>query len=158
MSIKKAVYAGGQGGVTGCPGTNRAKAVNAVVYGICCFWPGEWTLTSGRLGCGFASGVDIRGRAVRHPLPCPELTVQAAVADSFDDVTRLNRLARLQVGDGPGNAQNAKLFDLGVAHELYDALLGPIDALVKDKPQLIVVPSGALTALPFHLLLDEDGD
>ena len=55
----------------------------------------------------------------------------------------------------PGNAQNANLFDLAVAHDLYGALLGPIDALVKDKPQLIVVPSGALTALPFHLLVTQ---
>ena len=54
-----------------------------------------------------------------------------------------------------GNAHNATLFDLAVAHDLYNVLLGPIDALVKDKPQLIVVPSGALTALPFHLLVTQ---
>src|SRR5262249_11826785 len=53
------------------------------------------------------------------------------------------------------NEQNAALFDLAVAHDLHDALLGPIDALVKDKPELIVVPSGALTALPFHLLVTQ---
>ena len=38
---------------------------------------------------------------------------------------------------------------------MYDALLGPIEGLVKDKPQLIVVPTGALTALPFHLLVTQ---
>ncbi len=47
------------------------------------------------------------------------------------------------------------LFDLALANELYVALLGPVEALVKDKRSLLVVPSGALTALPFHLLVTE---
>ena len=45
--------------------------------------------------------------------------------------------------------------DLGLARELYAALLGPVEALIKDKRHLIVAPSGALTALPFHLLVTE---
>src|SRR5262249_50716264 len=49
----------------------------------------------------------------------------------------------------------AQLFDLAAAHELYVALFGPIEALIKDKPLLLVVPSGPLTALPFHLLLTD---
>ena len=48
-----------------------------------------------------------------------------------------------------------ELFDLDLAHELYDALLAPVEELIKDKRHLIVVPSGALTALPFHLLVTE---
>jgi CHAT domain-containing protein len=48
-----------------------------------------------------------------------------------------------------------ELFDLGAAHELYDALLGPVEVLTKNKRHLLVVPSGALTALPFHLLVTE---
>jgi len=47
----------------------------------------------------------------------------------------------------------AQLFDLAAAHELYVALFGPVEALIKDKPQLLIVPSGPLTALPFHLLV-----
>jgi CHAT domain-containing protein/tetratricopeptide (TPR) repeat protein len=50
------------------------------------------------------------------------------------------------------------LFDLAVAHELYVALLGPVDALIKGKKQLLVVPTGALTALPVHLLLTAKSD
>jgi CHAT domain-containing protein len=46
-------------------------------------------------------------------------------------------------------------FDLGAANELYADLLGPVDALIKDKRYLAVAPSGALTALPFHLLVTE---
>src|SRR5215831_674631 len=40
----------------------------------------------------------------------------------------------------------AQLFDLAAAHELYVALFGPIEALIKDKPLLLIVPSGSLTA------------
>jgi CHAT domain-containing protein len=47
------------------------------------------------------------------------------------------------------------LFDLALAHELYATLLGPVEALVRDKRSLLVAPSGALTALPFHLLVTE---
>jgi CHAT domain-containing protein/tetratricopeptide (TPR) repeat protein len=47
------------------------------------------------------------------------------------------------------------LFDLGLANELFAALLGPVEILLRDKKQLLVVPSGALTALPFHLLVTE---
>ena len=48
-----------------------------------------------------------------------------------------------------------QLFDLAAAHELYVALFGPVEALIKDKPQLLIVPSGPLTALPFHLLVTD---
>ena len=47
------------------------------------------------------------------------------------------------------------LFDLNLAHELYVALMGPVEGLVKDKRHLLVVPSGPLTSLPFHLLVTE---
>jgi hypothetical protein len=40
------------------------------------------------------------------------------------------------------------------AHELYTALLGPIEEVIKDK-HLLVVPSGPLTSLPFHVLVTE---
>jgi tetratricopeptide (TPR) repeat protein/CHAT domain-containing protein len=52
-------------------------------------------------------------------------------------------------------AGEKKLFDLALAHELYETLLGPVEPLIKDKRHLIVVPSGALTALPFHLLVTD---
>jgi CHAT domain-containing protein/tetratricopeptide (TPR) repeat protein len=53
------------------------------------------------------------------------------------------------------NAGKPALFDLGLAHELYVALLAPVDDLIKGKPNLLVVPTGALTSLPFHLLVTE---
>jgi hypothetical protein len=49
------------------------------------------------------------------------------------------------------SAQGGKpvLFDLGLANELYAALIGPVEDVVKDARHLLVVPSGALTSLPF---------
>jgi hypothetical protein len=47
------------------------------------------------------------------------------------------------------------LFDLGVANELYVSLIGPVDSLIKDARHVLVVLSGPLTSLPFHLLVTE---
>jgi hypothetical protein len=60
-----------------------------------------------------------------------------------------------KIGNGNVASGNAGLFDVALANELYATLLGPVEQLVKDKRSLIVVPSGALTALPFHLLVTE---
>jgi tetratricopeptide (TPR) repeat protein/CHAT domain-containing protein len=43
-------------------------------------------------------------------------------------------------------------FDLRRAHALYKALLGPAEDLLKGK-NLVIVPSGALTQLPFQVLV-----
>ena len=45
-------------------------------------------------------------------------------------------------------------FDLVKSHELYQALFGEIADLVKDK-QLLIVPSGPLTSLPFQVLVTD---
>jgi CHAT domain-containing protein len=73
--------------------------------------------------------------------------------------TLSQRVAAFRQGLDIGKASDASgksgLFDLGLAHELYRTLLGPVEAQVKDKRSLLVVPSGSLTALPFHLLVTE---
>ena len=48
-----------------------------------------------------------------------------------------------------------ELFNLGFANTFYSTLIGPVEALIKDKKQLLVVPFGPLTAVPFHLLVTE---
>jgi len=45
-------------------------------------------------------------------------------------------------------------FDLKAAHELYEALIGPFGKEIAGK-QLLIVPAGALTSLPFQVLLRE---
>jgi CHAT domain-containing protein/tetratricopeptide (TPR) repeat protein len=47
------------------------------------------------------------------------------------------------------------LFDLPLANRFYNALLGPVASVVRTKQHLLVVPSGPLTALPFHLLVTD---
>jgi CHAT domain-containing protein/Tfp pilus assembly protein PilF len=61
----------------------------------------------------------------------------------------------LDVGAASDASGKSGLFDLALANEMYATLFGPIEALVKDKRSLLVAPSGALTALPFHLLVTE---
>jgi CHAT domain-containing protein/tetratricopeptide (TPR) repeat protein len=46
-------------------------------------------------------------------------------------------------------------FDLARAHELYRALFGQIQDLIRDK-HLLIVPSGPLTSLPFQVLVTEN--
>lgn len=43
--------------------------------------------------------------------------------------------------------------NLAALHDLYRQVLGPVERVIEDKTHLIVVPSGALTALPFHMLV-----
>ena len=45
-------------------------------------------------------------------------------------------------------------FDLNIAFELYQKLMGPFEAGIKGK-QLLIVPSGALTGLPASVLVTE---
>jgi CHAT domain-containing protein/tetratricopeptide (TPR) repeat protein len=61
----------------------------------------------------------------------------------------------LDIGKASDASGKSGLFDLALANELYATLLGPVETLVKDKRSLLVAPSGALTALPFHLLVTE---
>ncbi|KRQ96563.1 hypothetical protein CQ12_08875 [Bradyrhizobium jicamae] len=61
----------------------------------------------------------------------------------------------LDLGKASDASGKSGLFDLALANELHGTLLAPVDALIKDKPSLLVVASGALTALPFHLLVTE---
>jgi tetratricopeptide (TPR) repeat protein/CHAT domain-containing protein len=53
----------------------------------------------------------------------------------------------------PIRPETNSMFDLAKAHELYADLIGPLESVIKDKHNLLAVPSGPLTALPFHLLV-----
>jgi CHAT domain-containing protein len=50
---------------------------------------------------------------------------------------------------------NLQQFDVGRAYELYKLLLGPVDARIKNKRNLLTIAAGALTAMPVHLLVTE---
>jgi CHAT domain-containing protein/Tfp pilus assembly protein PilF len=83
------------------------------------------------------------------PLGSASLTEKIA---AFRHGLNLDELYR-QIEVMKSTGKQPELFDLALANELYMSLLGPIEALIKDKKQLLIVPSGALTALPFHLLV-----
>jgi CHAT domain-containing protein/Tfp pilus assembly protein PilF len=51
------------------------------------------------------------------------------------------------------SAAASEQFDLAFAHDVYKELLGPAEAVLKRKRNLLFVPTGALTALPFQLLV-----
>jgi tetratricopeptide (TPR) repeat protein len=53
--------------------------------------------------------------------------------------------------DAPDSASPLP-FDLGKAYELYQALFGQVEDLIKGK-RLFIVPSAPLTSLPFHVLV-----
>ena len=61
----------------------------------------------------------------------------------------------LDLGQASDASGKSHLFDLALANELYAALLGPVETLVAGKRSVLIAPSGALTALPFHLLVTE---
>jgi WD40 repeat protein/CHAT domain-containing protein/tetratricopeptide (TPR) repeat protein len=59
-------------------------------------------------------------------------------------------------GQDTGRARcQTGLFNLSLAYDLYLTLIGPVEQQIQGKHNLLVVPSGALTALPFHLLIME---
>lgn len=49
-----------------------------------------------------------------------------------------------------------RTLSLQLANETFRILLGPVDDVIRDKSDLIIVPFGALTSLPFHLLVTND--
>ena len=61
----------------------------------------------------------------------------------------------LDVANASDATGKSSLFNLEFANWLYNHLLGKVEMLVKDKRSLLIVPSGALTALPFPLLVTE---
>jgi CHAT domain-containing protein/Tfp pilus assembly protein PilF len=78
-------------------------------------------------------------------------TLPIKAADLSEKIAAFRRGLDVDAVTGPPSGW----FDLTVANELYAALLAPVDDMVKGKRHLMVVPSGALTALPFHLLVTE---
>lgn len=77
---------------------------------------------------------------------------QAVLAEKVERLRKGLDIAQLQKGAAGGAAV---LFDLAVAHELYGDLIAPVSASIAGKRSLLVVPSGPLTSLPFHLLVTE---
>ncbi|WP_197087161.1 tetratricopeptide repeat protein [Bradyrhizobium sp. LTSP857] len=61
----------------------------------------------------------------------------------------LDKLETMPAGAKP------ELFDLDGSYALYTTLFGPVADIIKGKKKLILVPTGNLTAVPFHLLVTQ---
>jgi CHAT domain-containing protein/Tfp pilus assembly protein PilF len=73
-----------------------------------------------------------------------------------EKVSKLRESLDLQkVQDALAHGKEPKdvLFDVALANELYDKLLGRVEDTIKNKRQLLVIPSGALTSLPLQVLV-----
>lgn len=60
---------------------------------------------------------------------------------------------RIRASVEPGPANRPPPFDTEAAHKLYTAVLGPVEAGLKDMDQLTVAASGSLLSVPFSLLM-----
>ncbi len=80
-------------------------------------------------------GLDYEGSWGTENSPCPALFQSAYTDDDYQ-------------------AGSPLPFDLTRSHALYRELLGPAEDLTKGK-SLLIVPSGALTKLPFQVLTSE---
>jgi CHAT domain-containing protein/tetratricopeptide (TPR) repeat protein len=70
-----------------------------------------------------------------------------------------DRVGKLRLGlFDPAPDATPKPFDLVASFELYSALMGPVESVIAAKPKLLVVPTGALTSLPFHVLITRKPD
>ena len=75
------------------------------------------------------------------------------IADSYDKCVAMLKKYRYDA-NFDGQLVQVLPFDMQRAHELYKALLGPVEDMIKDK-QLLIAASGPLTSLPFNVLVTE---
>ena len=68
----------------------------------------------------------------------------------------LDPLAQQDAEGGTGSrAGIVQTFDAERAHALYKLVLGPVGGVLEGKRHVIIVPTGALTSLPFQVLVTE---
>src|SRR5262249_33801928 len=65
------------------------------------------------------------------------------------------QVAMLRRGLDFEQAADALRFDPAVPHRLYSVRMGPVESLLADKPNWLVVASGPVTGLPLHVLVTE---
>jgi CHAT domain-containing protein/Tfp pilus assembly protein PilF len=94
-----------------------------------------------------------RGAFDWKTIPMGGMALQEKVA-SFRRGLNPDTLSQ-QIEAAKSTGKQPDMFDLDLSNAVYAALLGPAEMLIKDKKQLLIVPSGALTALPFNLLVTD---
>lgn len=95
---------------------------------------------------------EIGGTALKHEVAALRCGLDAA-AWSDDATEKCAELLKLPIDKAP--KEGAPLpFDVARAHALYTKLFGDASKLIEGK-HLLLVPSGALTTLPFQVLVTE---
>jgi CHAT domain-containing protein/tetratricopeptide (TPR) repeat protein len=92
----------------------------------------------------------------RIPLSDPALATKVAEFRRGLDVKTLEAVERSMARKG--SIDTHVLFDIVKSHELYNILVAPFEKGIANKDHLLLVPSGALAALPFHLLISKMAD
>ena len=86
--------------------------------------------------------------------------IVAKLRTGLDPTGQIRPTRGLQVahenGDGLPAAKGQGLpFDLQVSHDLYKQLIAPVTAILANAKHVMLVPAGALTALPFQVLVSK---
>lgn len=69
--------------------------------------------------------------------------------------TLSDRVAKIRKRLQFESLQAKEFFDLKSAHALYTDLFGPVEDVIAEKKKLLIVSSGALTSLPFNVLVTD---
>jgi len=98
-------------------------------------------------------------KALNEHVAALRCELDAALWDDESAAARCRSLVKTAPErDAYGNIRYETLpFDTTRANVLYDALFGPIADVIRDK-HLLIVPSGALTQLPFQVLITDKPD
>jgi CHAT domain-containing protein len=79
-----------------------------------------------------------------------EFRIDATATQFADEVAALRKT--IDVSDDG----QLPVFDVALAHKMYEQLLSPVEDLLGPMDRLVVVPSGALTSLPLETLVTKD--
>jgi len=102
---------------------------------------------------------ELGSKALNEHVAALRCALDAALWDDEPAAARCRSLVKTAPErDAYGNIRYKTLpFDTTRANALYDALFGPIADVIRDK-HLLIVPSGALTQLPFQVLITDKPD
>jgi CHAT domain-containing protein len=100
--------------------------------------------------------IDLGTKALTEHVRALRCGLDAALWDDEPAAARCHRLVNIAPKrDAYGNVRYETLpFDTTRANALYEALFGPIADVIRDK-HLLIAPSGALTQLPFQVLITD---
>jgi hypothetical protein len=111
-----------------------------------------WAIT--KTGMGW-SQVPIGTKAIAERVRALRCGLDYEGSWTGDNAAECVRLLNVSYSAAEFEARRPLPFDVSQAYKLYSALFGAIDDFIKGK-QLLIVPSGSLTSLPFQALVTEN--